>query len=891
MTAEGQVLDLATSVADGDDIDWAGAVARAANAEQRALIQRLRVIASIREVHRTAESLGSGDDEPPAERARVVGRIGPVEGVAPAADVALRSGVPGSRSGPPPASHWGALTLKERVGAGVFGEVYRAYDNTLERDVALKLLKIRSSAAPLASKMLHEGRLLARVHHPNVVTVHGVEVHDNRVGLWMEFIRGRTLETLLESQGPFGAREATLVGQDLCRALAAVHAAGFLHRDVKAQNVMREEGGRVVLMDFGTGLLMRKAGGLPGAPTAGTPLYLAPELMNGGDATPASDLYSVGVLLFHLVTGGYPVSARSLPELKEAHARGDQERLHDLRPDLPDAFIQVVERALDRDPSQRYQSAGALQQALTHALGVGLPDAMGERVVRHADAERRPAVAGVSWVRGWRTWALVLAALGIAAALTLWITKAGPARVGSPISSVVILPLANLSAGDGDLAKGITLLIQDRLSTLSRVRVVSYTPGMASRDRGVAVGDVISRHEVEAAVDGSVSWTGDKAQVAVRLIRAGSTSPIWTRQFERPIRRAAELPRDVAREVSRALAVQLTQGEEERLAAADSAEPNVFENYLRGRVQLRAGTIPSVDAAAGHFLRALERDPNHAPSLAALARCYILQGVSFRTRPLAEASALARNAAQRALAIDDSLADAHEVEAQVRFYADWDMDAAEASYQRAVELNPNSGDTRYGYAMFLASRRRLPDAMQQMQTAVALDPVSTNANAGLAMLWHYARVDDQAARLFREVLQQNPRSLAARLGLARTLLGMNQYDEALVQVEEIRRLTNDALTPAHLGALGIAYVGLGRLDEARAIAERLTRDDSSDGASYDAASVWASLGDRKRAIETLERAVAERHPKALFLRLDRRFDSLRDQPAFVALLNRFKPNP
>ena len=203
--------------------------------------------------------------------------------------------------------------------------------------------------------MIDEGRLLARVRHPNVVTVHGADRIDGRVGLWMEFVRGRTLEDVLGDQGPFGAEEATLIGLDLCRALSAVHAAGLMHRDVKAQNVMREAGGRIVLMDFGTG---RDDLSDRPADVAGTPLYVAPEVLGGAPATAESDIYSVGVLLFHLVTGAYPVKGRTVAEIREAHGQRRRAWLRDARPDLPDTFVQAVERALDVDPDKRYDERG-----------------------------------------------------------------------------------------------------------------------------------------------------------------------------------------------------------------------------------------------------------------------------------------------------------------------------------------------------------------------------------------------------------------------------------------------------------------------------------------------------------------------------------------------------
>lgn len=267
---------------------------------------------------------------------------------------------------------WGHLEILKKLGQGHFGEVYLCRDPSLDRVVALKLFRddtgSRQRATPLFLKRIErEGRLLARVEHPNVLRVYGVGVHGGAVGLWMEYVRGKTLAEVMRSQGRYGAREASVVGADICAALAAVHAHGVLHRDIKAQNVIREDGGRIILMDFGAGHDLidasRDQGDQVAAP-AGTPLYMAPELLAGEAATVRSDLYNVGVLLFHLVTGSYPVRADSLAELKHKHERGEVTLLRDLRPDLPARFVRAVETALQADPARRFGSAGEMQRTL-----------------------------------------------------------------------------------------------------------------------------------------------------------------------------------------------------------------------------------------------------------------------------------------------------------------------------------------------------------------------------------------------------------------------------------------------------------------------------------------------------------------------------------------------
>jgi serine/threonine-protein kinase len=279
----------------------------------------------------------------------------------------VEAGVPS----PAGAGTWGDLRLLGEIGRGAFGRVYRAWDETLAREVALKIIRPRDEAHRAA--VLREGQMLARISHRNVVTVFRAQEIGGDVGLTMELIRGRHLSDLVRQGGPMGAEEAAVIGIHLCHALAAVHGAGLLHRDVKAHNVMRESGGRIVLMDFGAGRELVLTAPPEGAELSGTPLYLAPELFAGQPASPASDLYSLGVLLFYLVTRTYPVYGTRLSDLRLMHGLGQRRLLSDVRPDLPPAFVRVVERALARSPQQRFQTAGAMLADLADAMPGALP--------------------------------------------------------------------------------------------------------------------------------------------------------------------------------------------------------------------------------------------------------------------------------------------------------------------------------------------------------------------------------------------------------------------------------------------------------------------------------------------------------------------------------------
>lgn len=338
-----------------------------------------------------------------------------------------------------PPTHWRHLVVLDKIGEGSFGAVYRAYDNLLALDVALKLISPSPTArAKNPDRVLREARLLAKVRHSNVVTVFGADQTDEYVGVWMEFIKGRTLGELLKTQGTFGAYEAALIGRDLCRAVAAVHQAGILHGDIKAHNVMRQEGGRTVLMDFGAGRPLmddQSAGGVRNI--VGTPMYLAPEVLDGHPPSTSSDIYSLGVLLYHLVTGSYPIAGNSLPQIIEAHKRGERRRLRDTRPDLPDDFVRVVEQGMAVDPAQRFGTAGAFEDALARITSSPAP--------APRPPDKKPLVNAPRWVM------MALALIVMAAATGVWLThptsqplSAGvtPSALPSTTSTVTGFPVA-----------------------------------------------------------------------------------------------------------------------------------------------------------------------------------------------------------------------------------------------------------------------------------------------------------------------------------------------------------------------------------------------------------------------------------------------------------------
>jgi eukaryotic-like serine/threonine-protein kinase len=433
---EAQLLEIASAVADGSDIDWDRLTERS---DEPPVVRELRVLADIVRAMRNQVP-----DAPAVMQSTGHERA--------AGDVAASDDL----------KDWGHLRVLEKLGGGSYGIVYRAWETRLQRDVALKLAKPVSLLREFdQARALQEARMLARVSHSNVVKVFGADCHDGRFGLWMELVDGRTLEEVLSSHGPMGAQEAAHVGIEVCQALAAVHQVGLLHRDVKASNVMRQKGGRILLMDFGAGRRQSKPD-VKIIGMAGTPLYLAPELFAGDSPSTASDIYSLGVLIYHLVTGRYPIDATSVEAIERAHRRHELRPLRDARPDLPSAFVKVIERALSPATSERYQTAGAFGNAL--AAAVGAPD---------TKTEKETFVSRIAW---WKLAAAGAVASVIVGLLATWIGQT-PERVAAPATTAIesVPPRGDipLTAADYEVEAAFYALRDDRRVRLANGSAVA----------------------------------------------------------------------------------------------------------------------------------------------------------------------------------------------------------------------------------------------------------------------------------------------------------------------------------------------------------------------------------------------------------------------------------
>lgn len=827
---ENDLVRLAEAVADGSNVDWSTAESSARTDDERRAIEQLRALAEL------------------AHAARAN------------------------------ASSWGSLHLRGEVGRGAFGAVLRAWDPRLDREVALKLLH-----APAASDARHatirEGRLLAQIRHPNVVTVFGADEHDGTVGIWMEFVTGRTLKEIVTEQGPFGAPESALIGRDLCRALAAVHRLGFVHRDVKAQNVMREAGGRTVLMDFGAGepVVPDDAGARI---LRGTPAYIAPELLEGDAPTVRSDIYSLGVLLFFLVSGSFPVVGASLDELRSNHAAGRRKRLTDLRPDLPSGFVRVIDACTARHPAERPASAGEVEALLDGALTADSTISLGIP---------QPGPSSQTWTRGGLAAAvLVLAVAAAGVSWLVWQARPAPsAAVAMRRDSVAILPFRDLTpASDDDyFGEGITADLIASLSALSDLRVIAGPSTRKYQDRKTSPVDIGTELAVATVLDSTIRRVGDRVRIVAQLIDARSGEQIWSGSFDNEAAEIAAMRSDVSNRIAVALRGELSQRDMDLLRPGRAYNYDAFNLYLKGRHYWGLRTEESMNRSLQYFHEALGKDPQFAPAYAGLADAYTTLGL-YGSIPRQEAYARAAASAEKAVHLDESLAEGHASLGLARKNR-FDWQGAETSFKRAIELKPGSATAHQWYSILLTQLGRFPEATAEIKIAMTLDPLSVAPKLQFASLLTMARRYDDAIAVYEQALTLDGQVATWYQHLARAFARKGEFERAAALFDKARSLTAAGADDQEMKAdLGYLYAAVGRAREARRIADDLIRrhEAAKEEVAGSIAAIYAALRDVDAAMVWLEKARSSGDPQLGYLFVDPRWDNLRHDARFRTLL-------
>ena len=780
--------------------------------------------------------------------------------------------LPGSRLGP--------YEIVEPIGSGGMGDVYRARDTRLDRDVAVKVLPERGAKdAEARMRFEREAKAVAALSHSNILAIHDYGTEGNATYSVTELLEGETLRKRINA-GPLQWRKAAEIGAEIADGLAAAHARGIVHRDLKPENIFLTRDGRVKILDFGIAQLMQPepttdeidTSSLPTAPmktepgsVIGTAGYMAPEQLRGEPVDPRADIFTLGTLLYEMVTGRPAFIRGTVIDSLSAILSDNPDVFTISEKLIPYEFARVIQRCLEKKREERFQSARDLSFAL-RALGTSTSLSF------EAPAERRRRMV---------LWGGIALGLILATVAAMLLTSTGPSGVRfvraervqpRTFQSIAILPFVN-ATGDQEaeyLSDGITETLINTLAQVPGLRVMSRTSVFHYKGKPANPVSVGRELRVSAVVVGRIEAIGDKLVVSAELVDASDNALVWGNRYQTARSDLFTVQDSLASEIAQMLRLQLGGREQQLLTKRHTADPRAYELYLKGRFQWNKRNAEGMYNAIELFNRAIEIDPQYALAYAGIADCYNLLDI-WANLPTNETFPRAKAAAQKALSIDDQLAEAHTSLAYAIHTYEWDWKAAEREYRRAIELNPNYATARQWYAEFLTAVGRFDEAAQQGKKALEIDPMSPIINAVVAWNSTMARRYDTAIQQGTRTTQLFPDFMPGHAYLGLALLESGHAQEAIEPLETARAQLDIVVVRIWLAR---AYLAAG--DRAKASEMLRTIERGRDyRPPYYMAALYAQFGDLEKARLEIERARRERTGAYVWFKVDPAMDRLR----------------
>ncbi len=759
-------------------------------------------------------------------------------------------------------------TIERELGSGGMATVYLAEDLKHERKVAVKVLRPELAAALGADRFLREIKITARLTHPHILPLLDSGDANGFLYYVMPYIEGESLRERLAREKQLPMDDAVQIAREVADALGSAHTHDVIHRDIKPENILLEEG-HAVVADFGIARAVSAAGSEKLTETGlsiGTPAYMSPEQGSGGTGIDGrSDLYSLGCVLYEMLTGHPPFTGTTAQEILVRHATDPVPSIRAARTTIPEGVEQAVIKALAKVPADRFATASQFAEALEQgavAPTVTPGAARGRRGVRVAAAA---VVAGA-------------VALGVG-----WWAVAGPGAATPRITSLVVLPLDNFT-GDPEqeyFVDGMHEALTVELSKISALKIISRTSAMQFKGVTQPIPETARELGVDGVIEGSVAREGEQVRITVQLIHGPTDQHLWGDSYERELRGVLALQSEVARAIAEQIRVTLTPEEAGRLATAGVVDPAAYEDYLKGLYQFNKLNLEGWEAAVGHFQQSTEKDPSYAPAYAMLSLAYSY-GLGYYSRtPPAVVHSRALAAGERAVALDNSLAEAHASLALVKTSFDWDWAAADRASQEALRLNPNSTMALFSRAWFLTLVGRHEEAIASMKRAVELDPVAPHVNTWLGARYFMARRYDEAIGQLNKVLALQPDYRDAHIWLCYSYAKKGMYEDAARESAIVTGYRQSWWPEAWVLAVA------GRSADARELLQQTAAEQRGTPVdAYFLAMVLGELGESDRVFALLEQAYQGRSAMMTTLKIDPRLDSLRDDRRFEALLRR-----
>jgi serine/threonine protein kinase/Tfp pilus assembly protein PilF len=790
------------------------------------------------------------------------------------------------------------------IGAGGMGEVYLAEDATLNRKVALKLLPARFTRdEERVRRFQREARAASALNHPNIITIYEIGHADSVHYIATEYIEGETLrETMAKRR--LNAGEVLDVAIGVAGALAAAHDAGIIHRDIKPENIMLRPDGYVKVLDFGLAKLADPESALKDSSTGavlGTLLYISPEQARAQQPDARSDLYALGAVMYEMVTGQPPVRGDNFIDIANAIVNDIPKPPSHYVSSVPPELDRIILKLLEKDRANRYPSARQLLSDL-HTLRRELEF---ENKLSSLEMHRHSSVSGfdqqqtaqMTFPIGTRRFALppafrdsrivilmalVLVALLAAAAYTIIRSS----LFADKIDSVAVLPFVNASGNPNSeyLSDGLTDSITDSLSQLPELQVVAHSTVFRYKGKKTDPLAVGRELHVRGVVTGLLIQRGNTVVVRASLTDVKRGTQVWGQQYDRNLSDVVALQKDLSDEISSQLQPHLT-GEERKLLSRGRPESNeAFQLYLKGRYfATKFNDEDSIRKGIGYFNQSIERDPTYALAYAGLAAAYY--SLSNLFLPPREAMPRVREAAERALALDDSLAPAHTCLALALTWYDWDFAKGEAEFRRAIALNANDAEGHRLYGDFLVAMGRFDDAIVEKRRAEQLDPLSVPTSWDVSRTLYYAGHDEEAIEQAKHTLELDSNFPYVYDLEAQVDYRKNKLPEAMALMQRAMQLGGH--TQLLVTNWGMINARAGNRDEAlRAMAELRARAAGTYTLPLFLARIYAALGNNDEAMKNLEQMYNDRSESAVWLNVDPSLDTLRKDPRFIALIRK-----
>jgi eukaryotic-like serine/threonine-protein kinase len=744
--------------------------------------------------------------------------------------------------------------LRGEVGRGGMSFVFEAEERTLGRRVVIKVMRPEISTSVNADRFRRETKIAAQLRHPNIVPLYSAGDVDGMLYYTMPFIQGESLRQRLERLGRLPIREALRFMAEVADALDLAHRNGVIHRDIKPENIM-VEAGHAVVMDFGIAVALLQASESPTITATGmvvgTPAYMSPEQASGDRIDARSDLFALGCVAYEAIAGQPPFAGATAQAIISQLFMSQPKPLHEVREDVPQEAAVAIARSLVKDPAHRLGTAAEFRDAMTEALEK--PTAM---LPRSTLTPVTPHTGSTARSSGGRTTQI--------------------------IQSVAVLPFENASRDpDNDyLSEGITESIINKMAVLPGLRVVPRSTVFRYRDRVEDLQAVAAELQVQTVVTGRVMQRGTTLIVKCELIDVAQEAQLWGQQYARPMADVFEVQEDISGEITKSLRVRVSGEDLERMRERSTMNPDAYHAYLKGRHHWNKRTAAGVRSATEFFQQAIEIDPEYGAAYSGLADCYNASGY-YNVRPPWEAFPRAKAAAQRALELGESVAEAHASLGFATLFYDRDWARAEAEFNRAIELNPAYATAHQWLAWYYFVMEQFDDALTAMRRGHDLDPLSLIINDHLAYALMLAGFTQEAVEQAQRTVELDPTFPAAywRLGGAWQALG--RMDDAIAAYRQAVDLTSGRLCT---GYLGLALATVGRTDDA----EKLLRGlEVMGGDAYisplDRALILAGLSQWDATFDALALAAEERVSDMARFRLLPWPEAMRQDPRFGAM--------